>query len=411
MNLNPINFDLILNDHDHTFCLTQVTNPSEDPEKALETLRKIEIIIKNHYQFDENSEKLGGFNTDLDFLRFFKMKSAIIHENIHSKKSTIAQFFHLFIRNEKEDEIDRLNLEIHQIVNERLSKEVPLKLPIDLFNNEIMKYLDLKDLINYSKVSLNQEILSKRDEMIKQIAYQIGYPDSHVKDAYCHFKAFSLGIKELIEENVLPKDFIQLIKKNLKNSTDEVSKSTYFDILEVITKFHELDKTTVKNILLQIHAYSAGTFQNDINSYEAILTFFLMRYEKMEELIKEDQDIQRLVPKMLISYIPISLFEIDQGNIMNRISNGLTNVIPGTSFMIEDMPDGMKNLGNFLFGSLIKKGNLEVLTQLLQKGLLTWTKNPDAKSTFLNELESKLKNGEISYPKYEIIKKMIETQK
>lgn len=182
---------------DNCFLISESDRKSE--RGAVETLKKIESIVKDRLDYAQNEDAYSQLDKDALY-ELLKNKSSLIVERYHAKQERLNCLAQVIFHSKK-------LLAIQKNIENYVNPPQALPAPNDLIP-QILEELSLEELMRFSQA--NRTAHHQADIALLHIAKKCGYEGLDLSEAASHLKEL---IKEL-EIVPLPREFLVLRKGN-----------------------------------------------------------------------------------------------------------------------------------------------------------------------------------------------------
>ncbi|MFN4173838.1 MAG: ankyrin repeat domain-containing protein, partial [Parachlamydiaceae bacterium] len=176
-----------------------IENERKNENGALDTLKKIEEIVRERLSYAGEDSKYAQLDND-SLYELLKSKSQTIIERFHAKQEKLNCLAQVFFQSKK-------LFAIHRNIENYVNPPAALPVPNDLIP-QILEELSLQELVRFS--STNRTAHHQADIALLHIAKKCGYGGLEVHDAISYLKELA---KEL-EIAPIPREFLVLRKGN-----------------------------------------------------------------------------------------------------------------------------------------------------------------------------------------------------
>ncbi len=213
MTINKQYFDVVINNNNGTFYITE-SSRAKEANLAVTTLEKIEQIIEGRFNYDSSQDDAYSKRTKEQIYSVLKKKASELHHKYKNKEKTVSWIKWKIFSREK-----RINA-VHARIIDKITALFPSQKPsLSTLPSAIAQLifasseLSLADLGNLGQVS--RAIKKDTDTAIVRRAKELGYTGSDHRAASKHMGRLFSEINKLAEQNVIPQRYLRYTEKGL----------------------------------------------------------------------------------------------------------------------------------------------------------------------------------------------------
>lgn len=199
MSIQNTYFDIVINPKDQTFYIVDSSSSSTpvSEDTALETLRKIEHIMKGNLRYDTNHPDRFVNLTRPALFEIFKDQAGKIRENYMKKVSE---------SNLPEEQLLKREAGVNAIYQNIINFKPPASLPLpDILTGMVTGNLSISDGKSFGKVNRKAQEDSDRFTLLR--AKEYGYKGRSPQEASNYLRNLFKAINELATDKVIPEKF------------------------------------------------------------------------------------------------------------------------------------------------------------------------------------------------------------
>lgn len=218
-------FDVII--HNDSFYIVESYSKPKTHDSALETLKKIEFIVKNKLTYDSTHEDIYSSQSQYELFDILKTKSSQIHTGYHDKQSKLNWVFRKIFSKEKAISM------VHTRIDNYVQPPQVLPLPNELIQ-EVAKYLEALDF--HALAPLNRAGKVHATIAMLRRARGFGYEGHSPSEAIKYIEDLFMEVGALVRPRIIPKQYLSyegkyLVPERILQNLKEMSTEDLFTIL------------------------------------------------------------------------------------------------------------------------------------------------------------------------------------
>jgi ankyrin repeat protein len=233
-------FDVVISNN--SFYIVEPFSKPKTHDSALETLKKIEFVIKNKLTYDSSHKDIYSDQSQYELFEILKTKSSQIHKGYHKKQSKLNWVFRKIFSKQKEISA------IHTRIDNYIQPPQVLPLPNELIQ-EVAKYLGVSDLGILAQLNLHGK--THAATAIIRKARELGYEDRDHAESVKYIDDLFKEIIELAIQGIIPKKHL-----SYKENRPYKKNRQKFDSERILQNLQNLSTEDLFTILSNKKLYS-----------------------------------------------------------------------------------------------------------------------------------------------------------